>query len=230
MIIRVPILSVNRCSVHSLTKCRDMEASERVAGIHQLDEKISKWWQQVTPDFKLTPSKVAEIGNKTQFFSQVLLLNAVYYQSLGALHASIVPLFSWSAPDNSWLVARQCSAQVAFEQACSFSELIKAVISNNIRPSSIPSFVAYAAYVGCAILMPFMWCSNSIVQSRVHANVKADIEMIKTVAVYWKFAALLVWMSLFYFRSKIMLNVVFLANARRLLIRNSPTASDRTRG
>ncbi len=176
-----------------------MEASERVAGIHQLDEKISKWWQQVTPDFKLTTSKVAEMANQTHFFTRVLLLNAVYYQSLGALHASIVPLFSWSQADSGWLVARQCSAQVAFEQACSFSELIKAVISNNTRPSAISTFVAYAAYFGCAIQMPFMWCSNSMVQSRIHANVKANIEMIKTVAVYWKFAALLVRTSPLYF-------------------------------
>ena len=195
-----------------------MEASERIAGIHQLDEKISKWWQRVTPDFKLTPSKVAEMANEMQFFSRALLLNAVYYQSLGALHASIVPLFSWSPSDSSWLVARQCSAQVAFEQACSFSELIKAVISNKARPSAIPTFVAYAAYSGCAIQIPFMWCSNSTVQSRIHANVKANIEMIKAVAVYWKFAALLVRKSLLYFTSGILLNALFLANPRRLLI------------
>ncbi len=38
-----------------------------------------------------------------------------------------------------------------------------------------------------------------MVQSRIHANVKANIEMIKTVAVYWKFAALLVRTSPLYF-------------------------------
>ena len=207
-----------------------MEASDRVAGIHQLDEKISKRWQQVTPDFKLTPSKAAEMANVTQSFSRVLLLNTVYYQPLDALHASIVPLFSWSPADNSWLVARQCSAQAAFEKACSFSQFIQAVISNNARPSAIPTFVAYASYFGCAIQMPFMWCSNSTVQSRICSNVKANIETIKAVAVYWKFAALLVRKFLLHFKSGILLTARFLANPRRLPIRNSPKAADCTGG
>ncbi|OQV00209.1 Fungal specific transcription factor domain-containing protein [Cladophialophora immunda] len=178
-------------SVHSLIKCRETDISERISALHAFDEKISRWWQQVSPAFKLTPSKVIEMANDIPFFPQILLLNAVYHQSLGALHASIIPLFSWSPGDNSWLTSRHCSAQLAFEHACTFSELVERVVSTYSRPSAIPTFVAYAAYSGCAIQIPFMWCSNPEVRCRIRANVKANIQIIQSVAVYWKFAALL---------------------------------------
>jgi hypothetical protein len=70
--------------------------------------------------------------------------------------------------------------------------LIKAVLSTYIRTSAIPTFVAYAAYSGCAVQIPFMWCSNAAVRERINANVRANIKMIQNVAAYWKFAALLV--------------------------------------
>lgn len=145
----------------------------------------------MSPSFKLTPATIT-VSNDSESFPRVLLLNAVYYQSLGALHASIVPLFSWGSGDDSWSTARQCSAQIAYDQACSFSELIKAVLSTYIRTSAIPTFVAYAAYSGCAVQIPFMWCSNTVVRERINANVRANIKMIQNVAAYWKFAALLV--------------------------------------
>ncbi|KIW93881.1 uncharacterized protein Z519_05196 [Cladophialophora bantiana CBS 173.52] len=178
-------------SVHSLIKCRETDISERITSLHAFDEKLSSWWQEVSPDFKLTPSKVTEMATDARSFPKILLLNAVYHQSLGALHASIIPLFSWSPGDSSWLTSRHCSAQLAFEHACSFSELVKTVVSTYARPGAIPTFVAYAAYSGCAIQMPFMWCSNPTVQGRIRANVKANIQLIQSVAVYWKFAALL---------------------------------------
>ncbi len=118
--------------------------------------------------------------------------NIVYHQSLCALHASIVPLFCWSAGDDSWSSARQLSAQVAFEHACAASALLITVNSTYKRLSAMPSFIAFAAYSGCAVQIPFMWCSNLAVRERAHSNVMANIKMIDTMAAYWKFAALMV--------------------------------------
>jgi hypothetical protein len=148
-------------------------------------------WNELPPDLKLTAPKIAAV--LPDALPIILLLNVVYHQSLCALHASIVPLFSWGSGDESWSLARQSSAQVAFEQASATSELIDAVLSTYTRLSAIPSFVAYAAYSGCAIQIPFLWCSNPGVKDRVHANITANVKMIQTLAAYWKFAALLVF-------------------------------------
>lgn len=142
------------------------------------------------PDFKLTSSNIAAVPQEA--LPKLVLINIVYHQSLCALHASIVPLFCLSPGDGSWSSARQLSAQVAFEHACAASALINVVHSTISQLSSMPSFVAYAAYSGCAIQIPFMWCSNETVRERAHANVKSNIRMIHTMAAYWKFAALLV--------------------------------------
>ncbi|KAK5283854.1 hypothetical protein LTR07_008212 [Exophiala xenobiotica] len=55
----------------------------------------------------------------------------------------------------------------------------------------MPSFIAYGAYCGCAIQIPFMWSSSRSVRERANANVKANMKMINMMARYWKFAALL---------------------------------------
>jgi hypothetical protein len=226
---------VHRYSVHSLIKSRETDIGERITGLHAFDERISTWWQDVSPDFKLTPSTIADMAHDTVAFPKLLLLNAVYHQSLGALHASIIPLFSWSPGDSSWLTSRHCSAQVAFEHACAFSELIKPVVSTYTRHGAIPTFVAYAAYSGCAVQMPFMWCSNPAVQGRIRANVKTNIQLIQSVAVYWKFAALLVLISSPLPSSYASLGspliglfIFCLANACRLSVRDPPNAVDYT--
>lgn len=129
---------------------------------------------------------------------KLLLIHIIYHQCLCALHSSIVPLFGWSAGDNScagdnsWASARQLSAQVAFENACAASALFDSMLSTFPMPGAIPSFAAYAAYCGCAIQVPFMWCSNSTVRERARANFRANARMIHTLATYWKCCSLLV--------------------------------------
>lgn len=122
----------------------------------------------------------------------LLLTNLVYHQTLCVLHASIVPLFCWTAGDDAWSLTRQTSAQVAYEHACTVSALIRAALASTAKISAMPTFVAYAAYGGCAILMPFMWCSNLGLRYQAQANVRTNIRMIHGMAEYWKFAALLV--------------------------------------
>ncbi|EXJ69937.1 uncharacterized protein A1O5_07010 [Cladophialophora psammophila CBS 110553] len=83
------------------------------------------------------------------------------------------------------------SAQVAYDHACAASALVDAVLSTFARLSAIPSFVAYAAYCGAAIQIPFMWSTEPAVKQRAYENVRANVKMIYTLAKYWKFAALL---------------------------------------
>lgn len=84
------------------------------------------------------------------------------------------------------------SAQVAFEHAGTVSKLIQVVLSSYERLSAMPSFIAYAAYCGCAIQIPFMWCLNESVRDTVRRNVQANVKMIHTMADSWKFAGILV--------------------------------------
>jgi hypothetical protein len=159
-----------------------------MTGIYALDDDVSTWWRALRPSWKLTASTITTIPAAR--LTNILLINLIYHQSLCALHASVVPLFSWSAGDDNWSSARQASAQVAFEHACAASALIDATLSTGI--CVLHTFIAYAAYSGCAIQIPFMWCLNSKVKERAITNVRANTKMIHKMAPYWKFAALLV--------------------------------------
>lgn len=172
----------------SLVKSPETSISERVTEIYALDDELATWWQSVRSNWKLTPSTIASITANR--LTVILLINLIYHQSLSALHASIVPLFSWGDGDYNWSSARQASAQVAFEHASAASALIAATIS--MGQSVLHTFIAYTAYSGCAIQIPFMWCLNPTVKERAIANVRANTNMIHTIAQYWKFAGLLV--------------------------------------
>lgn len=179
----------------SLVTAQEASLSERILSIHALDGKLCEWWRRLRPDFKLTASNIAAVP--TDALPRILFINIVYHQSLCALHASIVPLFCCCPGDDSWSSARQLSAQVAFEHSCTTSTLINAVLSQFSRLSAMPPFVAYAAYCGCAIQIPFMWCLDQTVKERAQANVRANVKIIHTLANYWRFAALLVSSPLF---------------------------------
>ena len=152
----------SRASVFSLIKSPESSISERITGIYALHNDMSRWWSDLCSDFKPSSSNVATIPKDR--LSNTLLLNLVYHQSLCALHASIIPLFSWSlGGDRSWSTARQSSAQVAFEHACKASTLMGAILSVDNSFAATHTFVAYAAYSGCAIQIPFMWCLDAAV-------------------------------------------------------------------
>lgn len=164
--------------------------SSKLASILALDEKLSTWWNTVHPSFKLTKSSIGGIGKKP--LPKVVLLNILYHQSLCALHASIVPLFSWDGDEDNWHAARHLSAQIAFEHASTASSIIEAVVSTCPKLDSMPSFLSYAAYSGCAIQIPFMWCSSTKVQTAARTFVSANIRLIHAMGAYWKLASLLV--------------------------------------
>ncbi|KIW92643.1 uncharacterized protein Z519_06490 [Cladophialophora bantiana CBS 173.52] len=177
------------CEVNALVKSPESSISERLHAIYALDDRISNWWTKLPSSLQLTVDIVPEVPDEA--LPNLLLLHVVHHQCLCALHASVVPLFCWSAADETWSAARQMSAQVAYDHACAASALVDAVLSNFARLSAIPSFVAYAAYCGAAIQIPFMWSTEPAVKQRAYENVRANVKMIYTLAKYWKFAALL---------------------------------------
>lgn len=185
-----PLLTYPRSAVNSFTKSAESNMSIRMTALHALDDRIANTWCSLPVHLQLTPSSISLVPH--DILPNLLLVHTAYHQCICALHSSIVPLFSWSPSDNTWLKARQLSAQTAFEHACNASELFEAVLLNFHRLSAIPSFVAYAAYCGCAIQIPFMWCSQPTVRERANANVKTNIRMIHTLAPYWRFSELLV--------------------------------------
>ena len=177
--------------VHSIQiHKQSSDFSAKITDIHLLDEQISNWWKMVPQEYKLTTSNVEIIPLES--LPPILLTNLVYHQCLCALHSSIVPLFGWGQGDNDFPLARQMSAQIAFDHACEVSVLIDSLLSSYPRLSALPSFLAYTAYSGCAIQIPFMWSSNLTIKQRAYSNVRANTKMINTLACYWRFAALLV--------------------------------------
>ena len=182
--------SLLRTSVIACIKSSDTDFANNIAGIQVLDERLVKYWRNLPQSLKLTPSSVSTTD--PFWLPKILLLNVVYHQCFCTLHASIVPLFCWTKEDEDWSLARRSSAQIAYEHACSVSELINAVLAHSSNLTNMPTFVAYSAYCGCAIQIPFMWSADATVRQRAHVNVRANIKIIKAMAPYWKFADLLV--------------------------------------
>ncbi|KAJ9604684.1 hypothetical protein H2200_010798 [Cladophialophora chaetospira] len=175
--------------VNALVKSPETSISERLNGIYALDDRISDWWSGLPTPHRMTPESVSSAPRHA--FPNLLLVNIVYRQCLCALHASIVPLFCWGSAEASWISARQTSAQIAYDHAGAASKLMEAVLSSLQKLSAIPSFVAYAAYSGCAIQIPFTFSSTEAVRQRAQTNVKANFRLIQALSRYWKFTAIL---------------------------------------
>ncbi|EGU85024.1 hypothetical protein FOPG_04566 [Fusarium oxysporum f. sp. conglutinans race 2 54008] len=165
------------------------DLNSRVQEIFRVESNISSWWNNVPSSFKLDAPFVTSISQKD--LPKIILTNLIYHQSLCALHSSIVPLFCWSKGDKTYSSARQLSAQVAFDHATAISSLISAILATSCPLSSMPIFVAYAAYSSCAIQIPFLWCSELSVRERAQSNIDANVKMIQGMSNYWKLASLL---------------------------------------
>ncbi|KAI0454672.1 hypothetical protein F5B21DRAFT_504148 [Xylaria acuta] len=175
-------------SVVSLLKDPEKGLQTRVPAILALDERLQKWWQTLPSKLKLTPDNVNSIPRAT--FTRIIHINALYHQSLCALHASLVPVFCCS-PGGGWSATRQLSAQIAFEHAVEMSSLIAAILEATPRTSGIPMFMGYAAYCGCAIQIPFMWSSKAAFKERIRANIRANSKLLQLMTADWKFASTL---------------------------------------
>ncbi|KAK5686531.1 hypothetical protein LTS10_002651 [Elasticomyces elasticus] len=179
-------------SVTSCIKTTGASLATKLPAMYALHEKLSSWWQNLPINMRFASTNVAMVPKK--MLPNILLMNVVYHQSLCALHASIVPLFCWGKAakgDEGWSIARQMSAQIAYEHACTISELLAAVRSISNDHSAMPSFICYGAYSGCAIQIPFLWSSKQSVRERAWINVKTNMNIISNMATFWKYAALL---------------------------------------
>ncbi|QGI62845.1 hypothetical protein CEK27_006816 [Fusarium fujikuroi] len=163
--------------------------NSRLREIFRVENNISSWWNDVPVAFKLDASTVSSVPRNS--LPKIMLTNLAYHQSLCALHSSIVPLFCWSKGDKAYSSARQLSAQVAFDHAVVISNLISAILTTSYPLSSMPIFVAYAAYSSCAIQIPFLWCSEPSVKERAQSNIDANVKMMQHMSSYWKLASLL---------------------------------------
>ncbi|KAF2102508.1 hypothetical protein NA57DRAFT_52077 [Rhizodiscina lignyota] len=164
-------------------------ADTRLSVLQDLHSRISDWWSGLSPSLKVSSDSLPSAPRQTS--PLLLLICIIYHQSLCALHASIVPLFSYNLNTENLSYARQVSAQLAYEHSDAISTLLKAVLRHSFEMDRIPSFVGYAAYCACAVQMPFFWCTNQGVQDRVRSNVLANLRIIQQIGKYWRYVALL---------------------------------------
>ncbi|KAF5623176.1 uncharacterized protein FTJAE_10699 [Fusarium tjaetaba] len=147
------------------------DLNARLQEIFRVENSISSWWNNVPISFKLEASPASSMPPED--LPKIILTNLAYHQSLCALHSSIVPLF------------------FAFDHAVAISSLNSAILNTGYPLSSMPIFVAYAAYSSCAIQIPFLWCSETSVRERAQSNIDANVKMIQGMSGYWKLASLL---------------------------------------
>ena len=176
--------------VFAVVKHLESSVGDRFTKIYSLDDALTRWWSALQPKHRLTPETLPQIA--VHQLPLALLVNVVYHQSMCALHASVVPLFSWTTSDDSWAAARQASAQKTYEHAGAVSDLIAATLDAHPKLAMTHSFLAYAAYSGCAVQIPFKWSSNPMIKKRAITNVSKNLKIIQSMAPYWKFAALVV--------------------------------------
>lgn len=149
---------------------------------------MATWRSGLPKSLEIEADTVEQVSPR--LLPKLVLIHTAYHQCVMALHASIVPVYSWSLAAESRASALQLSAQIAYEHACTASRLFEAVLRTVDNMSTMPSFIGYAAYCGCAILIPFLWCTEDTVRSRAHANVKTNARLLHSMSHYWKFSSL----------------------------------------
>ena len=176
---------------NDLVKSPPAEFADHLSTIYSLEEELQSWWERLPDDLKMRSSDTPPLPPDVDMLPKILLINVFFHQSLCILHSSIVPIFSWGKHADNQSTGLQLSAQVAYDHACEVSRLIQVVLSDYGRLSAITSFIAYAAYCGCAIQIPFMTALDGGVRARSQANVKSNVRMIEIMSEYWKIAGLL---------------------------------------
>lgn len=174
----------------SLLKSPGSTHQSRISTIHGLDAEIRAWWSQVPPTLHLTPTNIATFHRDD--LTTLLLVQVVYHQCLCALHASIVPLFTWGCHPATISSSQQLSAQLAYENAYATSRLLKMVLDHSPDTSDFSSFLGYAAYCSFAVQVPFKWCLDTSVRESAETNTTINLRVIQRLSRYWRFVSLLV--------------------------------------
>ena len=177
-------------AVEALIKQPEASSAVLLAGIQDLDERIQSSWADVPAELHLNASSVSSVPMER--LAGRLTVQLMYHQCLCALHASIVPLFSWGRSDGRYLYARQVSAQTALEHANSMSSLLAAASNLTWEANKLPGFIGYAAYCACAIQMPFLWCLNPDVRQCTVQNVMTNLRALYAIGEHWQNVFILV--------------------------------------
>ena len=152
--------------------------------IHQHDADVRGWWGRVPPELQLNLATLPTYPRV--YLPKVLMINLAHYQCLCALHSSIVPLFSLGQDVPEQVMARQLSAQHAYESACAISSLLELVLRHSAEMSDFSSYIGYAAYCSYAVQIPFRWCLDDGVRATAEKNTAINLEVIKGIAENWK--------------------------------------------
>lgn len=167
-----------------------MSSETRQTTIYELDATVKRWWAGLPENFRLTPASFSLFDRSN--LTKVFFINTIYYQCLCALHASIVPLFSWGPPNLTTELAQQFSAQIAYSNACILSEILEMFLNSSNEMADWPSYLGFAAYSSFAIQIPFIGCLNPAVRERAKRNTAINLRVIRGMGQYWKFINLLV--------------------------------------
>ncbi|KNG83811.1 hypothetical protein ANOM_008001, partial [Aspergillus nomiae NRRL 13137] len=176
-------------SVVLLIKQTGLSLASRLAEMQTLDGRIHEAWSKLDPCFHLECTRMEAVPSHE--LPKLLLLHVIYHQCLCSLHSSIVPLFSWSPCEGVFAYAQQLSAQTAFEHANSVSALLRASLELDWDCRRMPSFIGYAAYSACAILTPFIWCSQPNVRQRAVSSILASLKTLQILGNHWAFLGVL---------------------------------------
>ncbi|KAK6366036.1 uncharacterized protein PV06_04489 [Exophiala oligosperma] len=176
-------------AVVTLTGQPESNLATRLSDIQALDGRIHDTYSMLAPCFQLDPTNISlvppnDLGN-------LLLLHIIYHQCWCSLHSSIVPLFSWSAFDDSCAYAQQLSGQTALEHSYAVSSLLEATLASDWDAERLPSFIGYAAYAACAIQTPFLWCSKPDVKQRAVRCILANLQTMQVMGRQWQFTKIL---------------------------------------
>ncbi|KAJ5368279.1 uncharacterized protein N7496_008039 [Penicillium cataractarum] len=177
----------NRVSLLVQSPCSNFPS--RLAAIHELGSEISTWRAELPASLELSNARTPPQDQNN--LPLIFLVHIIYHQSLCSLHASIVPLFCWHSGTEQYPTARQISAQIAFQHACSISELANRILSPAYELSRTPSFVGYACYCACAVQIPFLTSSNSSLKEKMRQNIVTNLKLLREVGKYWRFISLL---------------------------------------
>ncbi|KIW10893.1 hypothetical protein PV08_10192 [Exophiala spinifera] len=176
-------------AVVALTRQPESNLATRLSDIQALDGRIHDTYSRLASCFHLDPANISLVPPDD--LANLLLLHIIYHQCWCSLHSSIVPLFSWSAFDDSCAYAQQLSGQTALEHANAVSFLLEATLASDWDAARLPSFIGYAAYAACAIQTPFLWCSKPDVKQRAVRSILANLQTMQVMGRQWRFTKIL---------------------------------------
>lgn len=171
-----------------------MEADQKLLSIQKLDRKLKSWRADLPDIFEIDGAR----GSSSIHPERMLTLHIVYHQAVCTLHSCIIPLFSLNpiAADLRGYF-QSSSAQTALFHGRQISDILLRLKLRNLshQPMSV-AFIGYAAYCSSAIQLPFLWCLNSCVRKSAQANIKVNLEAMRSAGKQWKLVAALVRLEL----------------------------------